>query len=99
LFYIRECIKEKNPMNAVNVEKPSLGNLSSLYIRDLFRRETLWVAVIVEKPLRSQFSVYIRGHRGERPVNTLNVGKSSVGSHSLCIRELMQMRNIWVSYM
>ena len=57
-------------------------------------------AVNAEKlSLRNQFSVHIRGLILERnPVNALNVGKPFVGSHnSLCIRELMQMRNILVS--
>lgn len=72
LVYQKMETREK-PCDCNDVKKPSLENLSSLYIRGLIQGRNPIDAVSVEKPLRNQFSVHIRGLIQERnPINAVH---------------------------
>lgn len=63
-------------MSVVSVRKPSLGNLSLLYIRELSQERSPMDALNVERPsLRSQFSVHTRGRIQEKPCKCSECGK------------------------
>ena len=90
LVYQRMETREK-PYDCNDVKKPSLENISSLYIRGLIQGRNPIDAVSVEKTFsqKSILSAHQRTHTRQKPYKC----------SSLYIRELMKMRNLPVNYM